>query len=195
MTLIVDIVTKILAIMTVLSQLAIVLFFLYLIIFRLILKKKINLSEKVIEYFSKNSLIFIFIVTLTATSGSLFFSTIAKYTPCELCWFQRIFMYPMAIISLVALIKKQKNLYLYTLPLSIIGAMISSYHYYISFINANVITTCSATGPSCIFNYFTEFSYITFPLMAGTTFTIVIILSILSIRIDKSINNSKEIIG
>jgi disulfide bond formation protein DsbB len=178
MTLLVDSVTKILSILTIVVQIAIILFLIYLIFVKSLFKKKINLGEKIISFFKKNSNLFLFIFSLTATLGSLFFSTIAKYIPCELCWFSRIFMYPIAIITLAALLKKDKRVYIYTIPLSIIGFFISCYHYYISTFNTQIITTCSATGPSCLINYFKEFSYITFPMMAATAFVAIFILSI-----------------
>lgn len=60
------------------------------------------------------------IQALVATLGSLFFSEAMKLTPCKLCWLQRIFMYPLVFIITVGIIKKDKALYLYILPLTIV---------------------------------------------------------------------------
>ncbi|WP_088083119.1 disulfide bond formation protein B, partial [Bacillus mobilis] len=69
------------------------------------------------------------IVSMIATLGSLFFSEILGFIPCELCWFQRIMMYPLCIILGIATFYNEKNIKKYVLPISIIGGSISLYHY------------------------------------------------------------------
>ncbi|NDE79574.1 MAG: disulfide bond formation protein B, partial [Actinobacteria bacterium] len=49
------------------------------------------------------------LVAAVATAGSLYFSEIADYVPCRLCWFQRVCMYPLAGILLVAAIRRDRN--------------------------------------------------------------------------------------
>lgn len=58
----------------------------------------------------ENSLLFIWLVSLVATLGSLYFSEVRGYEPCELCWYQRILMYPIVLITLVAYIQKTHGL-------------------------------------------------------------------------------------
>jgi len=65
----------------------------------------------------------------TATLGSLYLSEILKFVPCTLCWYQRILMYPLAIILLVGLLRRDKGVFLYALPFSIMGIGVSTYHY------------------------------------------------------------------
>ena len=67
-------------------------------------------------------------VAATATAGSLYFSEIEHYVPCRLCWFQRIFMYPLTIVLLVAAIRRDRSVRLTAVPLAAIGASISVYH-------------------------------------------------------------------
>src|SRR4051812_9254007 len=69
-----------------------------------------------------------FAIALFSTLGSLYFSEIAQFPPCVLCWYQRICMYPLVAIFAVGIIKKDKLLPLYVLPLSIIGLLIGIYH-------------------------------------------------------------------
>jgi len=69
-----------------------------------------------------------FVVAAIATGGSLFFSEIAHFVPCELCWFQRICMYPLSIITLLAALAGDHRVARYLLPLPIVGAGVSVYH-------------------------------------------------------------------
>src|SRR5690625_574369 len=76
-------------------------------------------------------LLFIWGQTLVALLGSLFYSEIMGYTPCELCWIQRILMYPLVIIYGVSAAKKDLSIALPGLILSGIGIFVSVYHYLI----------------------------------------------------------------
>ena len=69
-----------------------------------------------------------FVVSAIATGGSLFFSQVAGFVPCELCWFQRICMYPLSIITLLAAIAGDHRVARYLLPLPVVGAGVSIYH-------------------------------------------------------------------
>ena len=80
-------------------------------------------------FLKKYALYIAFLQAWTATLGSLYFSEIQKLPVCNLCWYQRIFMYPLAIIFAVALIKRDKNISYYGLPLAIIGGFIALYQY------------------------------------------------------------------
>ena len=79
-------------------------------------KNKINLSSKILDIFRNYGLGIALIAAAVATSGSLFFSEIAKFVPCKLCWYQRIFMYPQVILLLIANIKQDYNIkkYIFT---------------------------------------------------------------------------------
>src|SRR5258707_5416482 len=69
-----------------------------------------------------------FVVAAIATGGSLFFSEIAHFVPCELCWFQRICMYPLSIITLLAALAGDYRVARYLMPLPVVGAGVSVYH-------------------------------------------------------------------
>jgi disulfide bond formation protein DsbB len=121
-----------------------------------------------------------FAVSLVATFGSLFLSEIAKYTPCEFCWFQRIFMYPLTIILGVSYFKKAKDVEKYVIPITFVGGAISLYHNYLQRA-ANPFAPCSAVGfsVSCTDKFFTYYGYITIPFMALTSFVTIFILMLL----------------
>src|SRR5882762_7712175 len=69
-----------------------------------------------------------FVVAAIATGGSLFFSEIAGYVPCELCWYQRICLYPLSITTLLAALAGDHRVARYLLPLPVVGAGVSVFH-------------------------------------------------------------------
>ncbi|OGN02917.1 MAG: hypothetical protein A2655_02580 [Candidatus Yanofskybacteria bacterium RIFCSPHIGHO2_01_FULL_43_42] len=135
-----------------------------------------------LKFFIKHAILFAFLVALTATLGSLFYSQIMGFEPCELCWFQRIFMYPLVILFGIALYKKQDHIIDYTLSLAVVGGAISLYHNYIYYYKKGLAANCQLAGidvVSCIKLYISEFGYITIPLMALTAFALIIIFLVL----------------
>lgn len=142
--------------------------------------KKIN-GQKFFNFWRDHGILFAFIFSLIATLGSLFYSDVAKFQPCELCWYQRIFMYPNAVLLGFALLRKEKSVINYSLLLSVIGIIISAYHNYIYYGGAS-ITSCSAggLGASCVRKFVAEFGYITIPMMALTAFAMVIFFLLLA---------------
>lgn len=180
MTILVDIVTMILSFLTSLSHIGILLFFVMLGI-RQVSKK--TFLDKFLGFVKRNYILLSLIVAIVATSGSLFFSEIALYQPCELCWLQRIFMYPLVLLLGIAFWKKDTKVSRYVIPMSIIGILIASYHYTIyTFSNTSLSGICSATGPSCLIQYFTEFGYVTIPLMSLTAFSLILIANVIGRR-------------
>lgn len=119
-------------------------------------------------------LYFVFIVSLIATSGSLYFSEIKEYIPCSLCWFQRIFMYPQVVISGIALIRSDKGAIYSLLPLSVIGIIFSIFHLFVENSGSNDSSFCSI-GVSCAVKYINWFGFITIPLLCFTAFLMIII--------------------
>jgi disulfide bond formation protein DsbB len=137
-------------------------------------KKRI---KKIKKFFEQKGAIIIFTLALTATLGSLFYSEIAKYGVCTLCWYQRIFMYPLVIITGLMLKTKSEELIQTTKIMTIIGAIIALYHYTIQIIPTNVI--CDANSISCATKPFLTFGYISIPMMSLTAFIAIIITTIM----------------
>ena len=129
------------------------------------------------DWFKKRALKGAFGVSLLATLGSLFYSEIAHLTPCRLCWFQRIFMYPLPIILGIGLLKKEKGVFKYGLALSLIGVVIALYHYWLQ-VGGVESVTCGVVGysPSCSNYFFLRFGYITIAMMSLTAFSMVSLL-------------------
>jgi len=110
---------------------------------------------------------------LIATLGSLFFSEIMQLTPCVLCWYQRITMYPLLLILTVGILLRDQRLRFYVLPLSLIGLAIAVYHNLLYYnVIPESIAPCTA-GVSCTTRQIEWFGFITIPLMALTAFTII----------------------
>ncbi|MFQ5434013.1 MAG: disulfide oxidoreductase [Anaerolineae bacterium] len=121
-----------------------------------------------------------FAVALTAMLGSLYFSEIARFIPCTLCWYQRILMYPLTVIILVGIIERDEFLPKYVLPLSIIGIGISSYHYLLQLGVFGHASGCTV-GVPCNSRYVNYLGFITIPFMALTAFILITII-MLAIR-------------
>jgi len=131
-------------------------------------------SEMISHFVRQRRLMLALLTALAATLGSLYFSGIAGLDPCKLCWFQRIFMYPQAVILAIAFWKRDEFVEKYILTLSGIGILFSAYHIYIQ--QFNVPTMCSVSGPSCEVPDFVQYGYISPPVMALTAFAILITL-------------------
>src|SRR5699024_5403833 len=124
----------------------------------------------------------IWIQTLIATMGSLFYSEIMGYTPCELCWIQRILMYPLVIIYGTALIKKNSFIALPGLILSGIGICVSIYHYSLQKLSFLQESGAICGDVPCTLQYVNYFGFITIPFLAGIAFLIIIALHLLLLR-------------
>lgn len=117
-----------------------------------------------------------FIVAATCTIGSLYFSEVADFVPCRLCWFQRIAMYPLAVVLLVGAIRRDVAVRWYVLPLAAIGAAIAAYHYLIEWRPELETGSCSLTGPACSAVWFREFGFVTLAFMALVGFLTILSL-------------------
>lgn len=108
---------------------------------------------------------------LAALLGSLYFSEVAGFEPCELCWIQRIFMYPLSVILLVGIFSPQPALPKFVLPLSIPGLLTASYHILVE--NNLVGPVICETGVSCAVKYVNYFGFITIPFLSWLAFALI----------------------
>ena len=94
--------------------------------------------------------------------------------PCELCWFQRIFMYPLSIVTLLAALANDHRVARYLLPLPVIGAGFSVYHLLVEHGVVTQSQTCLLSAPGgCATKWINEFGYVTIPALALTAFVLV----------------------
>jgi disulfide bond formation protein DsbB len=136
----------------------------------------------------ENILLSMWGVALVATMGSLYFSEIRGYDPCELCWIQRIFMYPLVIVIGIAYVQKNVKIALTTLVFSVIGGCISLYHYGIQKLDFLSDSAPACGRVPCTGQYINYFGFITIPFLALTAF---ILIAGMSIYLWKSLKEEK----
>tara|TARA_R110002051_G_scaffold29227_1_gene68375 strand:+ start:3324 stop:3755 length:432 start_codon:yes stop_codon:yes gene_type:complete len=91
------------------------------------------------------------VLALVSTLAVLFIGEVLGQTPCVLCWYQRAFMFPLAVILGIAVWRLDMNIWVYGLPLALIGAAIALWHLGLYYgLIAESIQPCTASGPSCI---------------------------------------------
>jgi len=128
----------------------------------------------------------IFLQSLMAMLGSLYFSEILNLPPCLLCWYQRIFMYPLVIISAVSIWKNDKNLPFFVLPLSLIGTVFAVYHNLLYYKMIPESLAPCTLGISCTTIQIALFGFLTIPLMSLLSFLIIDLLALLYYRLNKT---------
>ncbi len=125
-------------------------------------------------WLKENVLYIAWLQAVVAMGGSLYFSEILQFPPCVLCWYQRIAMYPLVAILLVGIIKKDKNIAWYVMPLAIAGLLIAVFNnlIYYKFI-PDVLAPC-VNGVSCTTKYVEFFGFVTIPFLSLLSFILVI---------------------
>jgi disulfide bond formation protein DsbB len=130
-------------------------------------------AERLRELVEGYELWLAFLVAAIATGGSLFFSEIAGFVPCELCWFQRICMYPLSIVTLLAALANDRRIALYLLPLPLVGAGVSVYHLLVENGVVAQAKACLISAPGgCATKWINELGYVTIPTLALTAFAL-----------------------
>ena len=121
-------------------------------------------------------------VAVVTTLGSLYYSEIAGYLPCELCWYQRIAMYPLSAILVVGLVRRERAAQWYALPFVVVGAPLSLYHWLVERVPALAEgSSCSAFVP-CSVPYFQELGYVTLAFMDLSAFLLIGALLLVAAR-------------
>ena len=117
-----------------------------------------------------------FVVAAIATGGSLFYSQVAGFIPCEFCWFQRMMMYPLSILTLLVAARGDNRAARYLLPLPVVGAGTSIYHMLLEHHVIKEPGACTLTGGGCTANWIAlhSFGYLTIPTLALTAFLLLI---------------------
>jgi disulfide bond formation protein DsbB len=128
------------------------------------------------------------LVALVATAGSLYFSEVRHFAPCPLCWYQRIAMYPLALVLGIAAFTNDRRIRRYVLPVTLVGAAISAYHYQLERFPDQEAVACSKEIP-CTTIWFEQFGYITLPLLALSGFLLIATLVWLGGRHGQGIAN------
>lgn len=130
----------------------------------------------------ENIMLAMWVIALIATAGSLYFSQIRGYTPCTLCWVQRIFMYPLVIVVGVAYTQKNVRIAATTLALSVIGGAISLYHYGLQKLDFLSEAAPACGQVPCNGQYINYLGFITIPFLALTAFILIAGMSLYMLK-------------
>lgn len=122
------------------------------------------------------------IIAAIATLGSLYFSEIAGFAPCVLCWYQRSMMYPLVIVLFVGSWRRDPHLPAIALPLAIIGLLIAVYHSLLYYGVLPAATQSCSRGISCTTEYIEWFDFISIPLLSAAAFLGIIVALLLAVR-------------
>ncbi len=138
-------------------------------------------AGRVRDFFADHSQKAMFTVAMTATLSSLYYSEYVGFIPCEFCWFQRIAMYPLAALLLVALVSRVRLEPRYILTLAGVGLPISIYHYQLQLFPEQK-GVCSGII-SCTDRNVTEFGIVSIPFMAGAGFLTILLMQLAEHRV------------
>ncbi|MCU0269867.1 MAG: disulfide oxidoreductase [Acidimicrobiales bacterium] len=120
------------------------------------------------------SLLLAWLVALTATLGSLYYSESANFVPCQLCWYQRICMYPLALLLGLAAWRRDRAFAVYGIALAAVGAALSIYHSWLqAFPPDSGSSFCTADAP-CTTRHVWEFGFVSIPFMALSGFLFIL---------------------
>jgi len=126
-----------------------------------------------------NIIFLCWLIAAVSTLGSLFFSEIMLFAPCSLCWWQRIFMFPLAILFLAGLFPFDKNIIRYALPFAAGGWLVALFHTLLySGVIPESLEPCTQ-GVSCKEVYIDLLGFITIPVLSLMAFSAIIALLII----------------
>lgn len=132
-----------------------------------------NLWNRVQEGLRVQGLALAALVAAGAMAGSLYLSEGGHLTPCRLCWYQRTMMYPLAIILVIAAIRKDWSIRPYAITLALLGAAVSAWHVLVEWNPGLEGGSCDPTNPCSALPLNRFFHYISIPTMAGSAFLFV----------------------
>jgi disulfide bond formation protein DsbB len=150
------------------------------IVFVILLGSLVLKRTTVLNWISNYSNHLVFFLSLIVLIGSMMYSTVIGYPPCDLCWYQRIALYPLVLISGYELFKKTNMLAPLGIMFSAIGTIVALYHNIGFWTNSSTLP-CSS-GISCLTQYVNEFNYVTIPLMSLTLGALITLILAIRLR-------------
>ncbi len=134
-----------------------------------------SLGRGLVNWAGKHALVLGLLVAVIAVAGSLFYSNAVGFDPCYLCWWQRVAIYPLLLLFITAVVKKDRGVFTYVLPLTLLGLVFALYHAYVQW-GGSPLIPCDATA-SCAKLYVYEFGYVTIPTMSLTIIVAFLLLT------------------
>jgi disulfide bond formation protein DsbB len=144
--------------------------------------------DATLELIGPSALTLAAVIAVTATVGSLYLSEVAHFLPCRLCWYQRIGMYPLAVILPIAAFRKDTRAWLYPFALAIAALPISIYHVLLEHFPALETAACDPNNP-CSIVWTRHFGVVTIPYMAASGFAAIAVCALLAARWRKETNS------
>lgn len=137
-------------------------------------------ENKFLDYINKHFLVLSFLLALMASVFPLVYSEVVGFLPCYLCWWQRIFMFPLVLFFGIAFWNKDRKIIPYVLPMVFVGFLISIYQNFYYYFGETSSLPCDASGVSCYQRLVYVFGgYISIPMLALTAF--LTLLSLLAV--------------
>ena len=132
------------------------------------------------------------VIAAVTTAGSLYYSKVQGYPPCELCWYQRIAVYPFTVILAIAAWRRDAGIRIYAIPVLAIGAVIAAYNHWIqAYPPESGSAFCTADTP-CTARYVWEFGFVSLPFMALSACVFMIVLLAVARPTPRSAHLSEE---
>ena len=144
-------------------------------------------GKKLENFIGKYSMLLAFLISLSALIGSLFYSQIVGFEPCVLCWWQRVFIFPLPVIFGIAIWRKDRNIFNYVVPLAVLSAVVALYQSYVYLGGASFLP-CTAVCGACSKVYVKVFGYITIPVMSLTISLYILFIAWIHNKYEKNRN-------
>ncbi len=138
-------------------------------------------SDSINRRLNRSALYIALLVAWVAMLGSLYFSEVLGYIPCELCWIQRILMYPLTALLAIGLLRRDPHLPYLVLPLSLIGMGYSTYHYLLEKTDIFGTTTVCRSGIPCTVAWINWFGFVTIPFLALIAFFLITVFTLVAL--------------
>ena len=138
-------------------------------------------ARDIARFVGPQALLVAWIVAIVTTLGSLYYSEHAGYLPCELCWYQRILMYPLVIVLGVGWLRRDAKVWMTAAPFVVLGAPLSLYHWLVERVPSFAeSSSCSIVAP-CTAPYFEKLGFVTLAWMCLSSFLLIGTLLALSV--------------
>lgn len=132
-----------------------------------------SMGGRVVAFLGPRARVLALVVAAVTTLGSLYYSEVEGFIPCELCWYQRLCMYPLAAILTVAVLRRDRAAIWYAVPFVVLGAPLALYHWLVERVPSLAdSTSCSVLVP-CNVPYFEELGYVTLAFMDLSAFLLI----------------------
>jgi disulfide bond formation protein DsbB len=143
-------------------------------------------KKQFVEFIGRHATIILRGVFVASVVGSLIYSEIFDFAPCILCWYQRLAIFPIALLLFTSTLQKSALLRLQVLIFSSVGFAIALFHRYIELFPGAGTGVCGPDGVACDTLYVLQFGYITIPMMSVTVLGLSILLTLLAGRFPQS---------